>query len=183
LAHQHLSENEKALQEFNIAEELDKPLTKFGTSIRHEICTFRGLVYFGQKDYDAAEKELDEALKSNEWAQAYSYRGMVRSMKKNFEGAIQDHNKALLLQPDFAQGYSARGRTHRYMGQADNAIADYRTAIQKGYEVARLEIGEYFVSLNRNQEATAELEKYLANPDNRQQRDLAQKLLDKANGK
>jgi hypothetical protein len=44
-------------------------------------------------------------------------------------------------------------------------------------------MGEYFLALNRNKEAEIELEKYLANPDNKQQRELAQRLLDKAKGK
>ncbi len=181
IAHQHANEADKCIDELIIAEKLDTPIHNAGASLRSEILTLRGLVRIAKKEYDLAEEDLTDALENREWAQGYSYRGVVRAERPNpdFEAAMNDHNKAIALNPDLGQAYCNRGRCYEKMDKTDNALADYKMSVKKEYAFGLVQLGSLYYRLGKKTEAIDAFETYLKNPNNKQQRSIAEQFLNR----
>ncbi|HOY31750.1 MAG TPA: tetratricopeptide repeat protein [Bacteroidales bacterium] len=62
---------------------------------------------------------------------AYDYRGNVKKKKlKDFDGALQDYNNCLRLNPFFVQGLIDRGDVYNEFGEYNAALADLNQAIK-----------------------------------------------------
>ena len=69
-----------------------------------------------RRDSGKAMELLNKAVEANaESAEAYHYRGMVKTQQKDFQGAIADLEKAIELEP-------TRGYSHYYLGLAYNGV-------------------------------------------------------------
>ena len=69
-----------------------------------------------RRDAGRAMELLNRAIELNSnSAEAYHYRGMVKTQQKDFEGAIADLEKAVELDP-------SRAYTHYYLGLAYNGV-------------------------------------------------------------
>ncbi len=60
---------------------------------------------------------------------AYNNRGNARRDKGDLESALQDYDKAIRLQPDYATAYNNRGVTRGDKGDLEGALQDYDKAI------------------------------------------------------
>ena len=69
-----------------------------------------------RRDTDKALELLNKAAETNpDSAEAYHYRGMVKTQRKDFTGAVADLEKAIELDP-------ARAYSHYYLGLAYNGV-------------------------------------------------------------
>ncbi|NTW32153.1 MAG: tetratricopeptide repeat protein [Bacteroidetes bacterium] len=59
----------------------------------------------------------------------YWLRGNLRNTEGNLEGALQDYNKAILLNPAFEDSYYNRGHVLDDLGDVKSAILDYNKSI------------------------------------------------------
>ena len=84
-------------------------------------------------DFQKAEETLSKAIrydKSN--FEAYYYRGCAKVNALNYQGAIEDFQKAIELKPDYADAYFNLGRTYYLMNDADKACEYYKLADKYG---------------------------------------------------
>jgi tetratricopeptide (TPR) repeat protein len=80
----------------------------------------------------AVWKRFQEAWKSSfpKNARDYQQLGRTHTRKGEYAKAIEDCNKAIQLDPQFAEAYFSRGTAHLRKRDFDSAIADYGQAIQ-----------------------------------------------------
>jgi tetratricopeptide (TPR) repeat protein len=83
--------------------------------------------------------------------------------KRQFEAAVKEWNKALLLDPGAAAVYNNLGLALAETGKVDEAIAHYQKALKLSpdYPEAHNNLGEILASRNRLKEAIAHFEKSL----------------------
>lgn len=84
-------------------------------------------------DYEKAEETLTKAIqydKNN--FEAYYYRGCAKVNALNYQGAIEDFQKAIELKPDYADAYFNLGRTYYLMNDQDKACEYYKLADKYG---------------------------------------------------
>ena len=84
-------------------------------------------------DFQKAEETLSKAIrydKSN--FEAYYFRGCAKVNALNYQGAIEDFQKAIELKPDYADAYFNLGRTYYLMNDADKACEYYKLADKYG---------------------------------------------------
>lgn len=84
-------------------------------------------------DYDIVKADLDSVIKiAPDFVYAYYNRGNVKSMLKDYRGAIDDYNKAIELNKDFADAYFNRGLTYIFIGENKRGITDLSKAGELG---------------------------------------------------
>jgi tetratricopeptide (TPR) repeat protein len=66
----------------------------------------------------------------NDLATAFKNRGNAYDDKGQFDGAIEDYNQAVTINPHDADTFNSRGTTHSAMGRYDLAIRDYDQAMR-----------------------------------------------------
>jgi tetratricopeptide (TPR) repeat protein len=62
-------------------------------------------------------------------ATAFNNRGVAYKFKGEYDRALEDYDRAILLNPSFANAYNNRGVIYRLKGEYDRAIKDYDEAI------------------------------------------------------
>ena len=60
---------------------------------------------------------------------AYDNRGEIKRMRKDYDGAIVDYNKAIQLDPEFVAAYLDRGSAFKEMGNRKSARADFQAVL------------------------------------------------------
>lgn len=91
----------------------------------------RGIVWYHQKDYDAAIADFSEAIRLNPAEAAYyNSRGLCWNHSQEWDRAIADFNAAIRLSPTYRM-YSNRGQA--WAGQHDygRALTDFDEAIRQ----------------------------------------------------
>jgi len=63
-------------------------------------------------------------------AKTYFDSGMEKMQQGNNQGAIQDLNRALELNPNYINAYAIRGQTKVYLGDYRGAIKDFTRALE-----------------------------------------------------
>lgn len=96
-----------------------------------------------QKQYGAAEKELEKALAMNPYlAKAWYYLGLSHEKQKHAEKAVESFRRALEIDPAFGPAYLSLGKALIAQGQREEArrywrhgikVADQPEPIQKAY--------------------------------------------------
>ena len=77
---------------------------------------------------------------------AYVLRGYALAGKQDFDDAIADYNKALIIDPKYAYALDRRGSAYYSKKDFDHAISDLSDAIDKGFP-AHAELGNaYFAT-------------------------------------
>lgn len=125
----------------NIAERTDKNLASLA---------FASIGYLYKKEgaVEDAISALDRAIDLNpDNAEAYHIRATLRYMRQlketiteGYENQIlriqeqadfflEDYNKAIKLEPNYADAYTDRGNVKKFIGQNEEALADYNMAI------------------------------------------------------
>ena len=70
-------------------------------------------------------------------ANGFHDRGNVYSRHGNYERAVQDYNRAIEMDGDFAEAYYDRGCSYHEVGLNEQAITDLTRAIELNPEAAR----------------------------------------------
>lgn len=77
-------------------------------------------------DFYRAATDFTKAIEiSNNYAEAYNFRGLAYAGLELNEHAMADYNKAIELSPNLATTYYGRGYLYETLGERDDAIADY----------------------------------------------------------
>jgi tetratricopeptide (TPR) repeat protein len=82
------------------------------------------------KKYREAEAAINKAIKLSPRAAFYNNRGIVRDDLGDKQGAIDDYNQAIKINPNLAEAYSNRGAVRDDLGDKQGAIDDYNQAIK-----------------------------------------------------
>ncbi len=84
----------------------------------------------GQKKYEEAEKELQEAIHcSPTLAEAYVQLGGIRLQRGDLDGCLEYNQRAIKARAGFSEGYGNIGFVQLQKGNVDEAIAALRKAI------------------------------------------------------
>jgi len=123
----------------------------FGQNTAEQILT-KGIEYGAQGKFKEAKEEFEKALKvdpsfktverflkliedvnqqKKKSKTAISYfKGVACQLKRRWDEAIDEYNKAIEINHEYACAYNARGHAYYRKGQYDKAISDYTKAIE-----------------------------------------------------
>jgi tetratricopeptide (TPR) repeat protein len=92
-----------------------------------------GLELLGSHEYDAAIAKFTEAIKigSQSDAVAYNNRGMAHGAKQEYSLAIEDYEKALEINPEYAKAYSNLGIAYCLISEYNDAIKNLTKSIER----------------------------------------------------
>ncbi len=123
----------------------------------------RAMVYAMQERWAESERDLSKVIERDpDDAALYSgFRAYVRNYMGDFQGALDDCNRAIPLNPRLRSNYSNRGWIYSNLGEYEQAIADYTYAMtldptQSYYYYQRANFNEILWYLNE-----AEMDRYL----------------------
>jgi tetratricopeptide (TPR) repeat protein len=105
----------------------------------------RGVVFESNSNIDESIRCFSEAIILTPNYEAYFNRGIARRVIGDLDGAIQDYNLAIRLNPNEAQTYNNRGNARRDKGDLDGAISDYNKALLLKPDAARVFINRGIV--------------------------------------
>ncbi len=89
----------------------------------------RGILRYGQRDYDAALGDLSQAIQVDpDLGSPYCNRGFLRHKQRDIEGAIADFEQAVQLMPVSVIPLFYRGRAWESLNQFTLALKDYNAA-------------------------------------------------------
>jgi len=78
----------------------------------------------------AAPGKPDSTIVSSEKAEAFYNRGVIHFQQGDSQGAIEDLNQAIRLNPNNAQAYKMRGIVRSVLGEGQAAITDLTQVIR-----------------------------------------------------
>ena len=120
-------------------------------------------------DYAAADGYLTAAIQdSPETGNYYYWRGDTRIYLTQYDAAIQDFSRSIVLMPDDRAAYVGRGIGLLWKGDADAAVTDFTFAIDHTTNPDRITAFAYRgrgtanAALNRSEQAVADYQSYLA---------------------
>lgn len=85
---------------------------------------------------DMYERGLNAYAFTEDLPRDYYNRARLRRLAGEYEAAMNDHNRAVALRPDFRRAHKGRGVTRYMLGQIDGAIEDLERAASLGQERA-----------------------------------------------
>src|SRR5918995_29167 len=107
--------------------ETDKALADFGEAIRQGMQTSDLLRLVNQAERG---KDPELARTADQVAHAYYQRGMALIDKQDYEGALNDFNMTMRINPKEPRAYLGRGAAHLKKGDVKQAVADLDEAIK-----------------------------------------------------
>lgn len=121
----------RALRELDVLASLEKqPSTP-------EEYARRALIYKGLGRFDAAKKDIDEALKMDPGcAEAHFASGMCDLLMREFPRAVESLDRAIAADPAQAEYFAARAQCRALLGQFDEAEKDAAVAFSLGKNAA-----------------------------------------------
>ncbi len=117
------------------------------------------------------ESFFSQQASSHPYSRVYQFRGTVRMQLKDYQGALEDYNEAIRLDPKDGDYYLSRGDYYSQTNQPEKAKADYHQAIENysvtinndpnnaknyGFYMNRAKL---YQKLNNHQAAIADLSK------------------------
>jgi len=123
------------------AKEKDVAVREFEEALRLEPTHYWSLIKLGQSFNDLGEGPADFAaavavytgciMKRPDYAPAYLYRAKAHRHLKQYEKSLQDHSKAIELDPKDARSWTGRGAIYcDDLAHYDKALADFNKAIE-----------------------------------------------------
>ncbi|MFM6090550.1 MAG: tetratricopeptide repeat protein, partial [Dolichospermum sp.] len=115
--------------------QLDKALVAINAAIRLEpnnpnLYNEKYVVLSNLKKYKEAAAAINKAIELSPRAAFYNNRGNVRDDLGDKQGAIDDYNQAIKINPNYAQAYNNRGFVRNELRDKQGAIDDYNQAIK-----------------------------------------------------
>lgn len=141
-----------AIMEFEKASDLD---SLFGEAFFNLAFTYftKDSMFIAQDSLTIDSEDFDKAVYKNHLQpQAYYYRGLMKHLEGNLDGAIADYSVAIEMNPEYADAYHDRGTAKNSIGDFQGAVYDYRLAVTyhptmiEGYinmGDAKRQIGDY----------------------------------------
>ena len=114
----------------------------------------RAETYRDMNEYDKALADLDEGIKLYPDPNAYTERGKIKYAKKDYEGAMEDLNTSVMLDPHPRSGlkYYLRGMARDALDwNIKHILADLETASKAGYKNA-----DMLIEMVKKKRGTAE---------------------------
>jgi tetratricopeptide (TPR) repeat protein len=97
----------------------------------------RGLIYERQGKKDLAIADYTKAIEVDpNYGSAYSVRGNLRAIEKEYDKAMEDLNKAIEIDPYDTASYISRGNAFADTQKFPQAIADYQKALTQSSDPA-----------------------------------------------
>ncbi|MFN6197618.1 MAG: tetratricopeptide repeat protein, partial [Dolichospermum sp.] len=93
------------------------------------------------KRYKEAAAAINKAIELSPRAAFYNNRGIVRDDLGDKQGAIDDYNQAIKINPNYAQAYYNRGKVRDELGDKPGAIDDFNQAIKINPNLAQAYFG------------------------------------------
>ena len=127
-----------------------------------------GNAFYGRELFESGIKCYDESLELRENAWAYNNRGVAYAGLNQHERAIEDYNKAIALNPNYAEAYYNRGTAYAGLNQHERAIEDFNKAIElnPNYAEAYYNRGVAYAGLNQHERAIEDFNRAIAlNPN------------------
>jgi tetratricopeptide (TPR) repeat protein len=96
-----------------------------------EIHFYTGLCYIETKMFDNAIKELSLQLRASnktDSVKGLSYRGYAKSNLGDYQGALDDLDKAVSMSKTCTEAFKFRGDLNKIMGKIDEACIDWHKA-------------------------------------------------------
>lgn len=139
-----ITELAEKLTEPNISPESTKKALDSAKQIQHKLTTEEWFIMgFGaqqNKQYNDAMVYYNQAVKlSNDdrlTSMIYNNLGTVKAELELHKEAVQDYDKAVELNPQYAEAYNNRGNTKTRLGQYAEAIQDYDETIKLNPKLA-----------------------------------------------
>ncbi|WP_165790235.1 tetratricopeptide repeat-containing S1 family peptidase, partial [Cuspidothrix issatschenkoi] len=115
--------------------QLDKALVAINEAIQLQpnnpnLYNQKYLVLGALKNYKEAAAAINKAIELSPRAAFYLIRGVVRWQLGNTQGAIDDSNLAIKINPNLAEAYSIRGTVRLQLGNTQGVIDDSNLAIK-----------------------------------------------------
>ncbi|MFM6104687.1 MAG: trypsin-like peptidase domain-containing protein [Sphaerospermopsis kisseleviana] len=115
--------------------QLDKALVAINAAIKLEpnnpkLYNEKYVVLSDLKRYKEAEVAINKAIELSPRAAFYNNRGNVRYELGDKQGAIDDYNQAIKINPNYAYAYHGRGNAKSALGNKQGAIADFQQAVK-----------------------------------------------------
>jgi tetratricopeptide (TPR) repeat protein/S1-C subfamily serine protease len=115
--------------------QLDKALAAINQAIQLQpnnpnLYNQKWVVLSSLKRYREAEAAINKAIELSPRAEFYYNRGNVRKDLGDKQGAIDDFNQALKINPNYADAYINRGNVRNELGDKPGAIDDYNQALK-----------------------------------------------------
>ncbi len=131
--HFALTEYEKAIDDCSSAlKQLKREHQSLSFSAEAAILTDRGTAYFELKNYKKALADFSTAIDRTFYgiAELYSLRGRTYDSLREWQLAILDYNRAILLSPNEARNYRLRAYLKNEHGDLLGAIDDVNRALE-----------------------------------------------------
>lgn len=158
-AYQRLGKPDEAIKAYQQAARLfpqsDIPHAKLGD------------IYYGQKNYKAAEGEYTLAVRLNPTLSSNVYSlGQAYMAEGNFSAAEAQFKKVIQLSPNDPSGYYALGQDYRKMGLYDDAVTQLNKSIQinRNFSDSHLELGMTYADKQQMDKAKEQAD-FLSNVD------------------
>ena len=135
----------------------------FGTLEDYSI----SISYFTLAEKIAEDDEIIERVRVN-MAVSYYNRGNAYAKLKKHDKAIEDYNKAIELDPEYATAYYNRGNAYAKLKKYEKAIEDYNKAIELNpeYAMAYNNRGNAYDELKKHEKAIEDYNKAIVlNPE------------------
>ena len=97
----------------------------------------RGRLYMAIGESNLAMKDFDEYLKLDT-TNARVYLNRASTKMQDLEGAVEDCNKSISIDPENKNAYFVRGLARYELDQKSEACADFETAIELGFSILRI---------------------------------------------
>jgi len=129
---------------------------------------YLGNALYEQEDFEDSINAYSTSLELDEYAGAYSNRGLAYAELGERKRAIEDYDKAIELNPDFAEAYYNRGIAYAKQQKYNEAIKDFDKAIELNPNLAEAYIGRgvTYAEQQKYNEAIKDFDKAIElNPD------------------
>lgn len=119
-----------------------------------DLLTLREMIYMAMGKYDLALNEISTCIKLHPDEDYYYYlRALAKRYAGDYEGALEDCNLALVIDPQSIHHYMERGNTYKANGNTNAAEADFKKILELDTAALSEQRLYAFTYLGKRQEA------------------------------